>query len=129
MLPEEIEQLDLNFLGIVPGQKLEELYGNSRFILHSNLTFPDAVHERVRMASAMGSAIITDPSPGLKLFNREQNSLLFRSYGESYGKIDFSVNASEMIGRRAYKAAKDKADADCYLIAQIENWTEYLRER
>lgn len=128
LLPEGIEHLDLKFLGILPGQKLEEYYGNSRFVLHSNLTFTDAVHERVRMASYMGAAVITDPSPGLHLFNREQKSLIFRSFGETYEKIDFSLDASEMIGRRAFKVAKDKADADRYLAILLENWTEYLRE-
>lgn len=67
----------IKWIGHIPSEQLDRLYGNSKMVLHRNPTYPNMLHERVQIGMQNGCCIITDRIPGLTSRFIDEEHLLF----------------------------------------------------
>ncbi|REL38643.1 FkbM family methyltransferase [Rhodohalobacter sp. SW132] len=111
----KLKNKNINWIGEVSNDRLDQLYLQSKQVLNSNPTYPDVVHGRVRSAMTSGAAIISDYSSlldevfgadkgisfvgidGEGLANHLQSSTLdiqkIADHGREIIKRDFSVDS------------------------------------
>ena len=58
----KLKNNNINWIGEVSSDRLDQLYLQSKQVLNSNPTYPDVVHGRIRSAMISGAAIISDYS-------------------------------------------------------------------
>ena len=104
------DSMNIEWIGEIPANDLEKMYGDAKIVLSCNPTFPDVVHERIRNAMYFGACVISD-----------YNTALQEHFGEK-GGILFMDNTAENLGELL-------SSPDELLTATAETGNQIVRER